>query len=60
MLFFLPEKKVIPSRLNCSLHSPEFYFQGIMCFKTHLALQTDYAVNVRTKKLTRYLSGYCE
>lgn len=35
---FCPGKKVIPSQLNWTLHSPEIYFQGITCFETHFTL----------------------
>lgn len=60
VLFSFLIKTVIPSQLYWCLHSPEFYFQGVMCFETHLALQTDYVVNVRTTKLVHDLSRYCE
>lgn len=64
---FLPGKKKEKSDLKPtkpSLHSPEFYFQGIQRFETQLFLQRDYAVNVRTTKLVLFFfffkSGYWE
>lgn len=55
MLFFFlgkKNKKVISAKP--SLHSPEFYFQGIQCFESQLFLWIDYALNVRTTKLVLF------
>lgn len=57
MLFSFLGKKKEKSDLKTtkpSLHSPEFYFQGIQRFETQLFLQRDYAVNVRTTKLVLF------